>query len=97
MVAQTIFNEVICDKLFDNSIQKLYMRCCMNLAAYPVNILSPQFVDLGLTITDALDKGASLWTPSTRVEMPKDVTHLEITGSYLWKTTAVGDDVIANS
>ena len=68
MVAPPIFTEVICGKLSDSSIRDLYMRCWMDIAADPINILSPQFVNLGLSNIDVLDKGASLWTPFTVLE-----------------------------
>ena len=75
MVAPPIFTEVISDKLSDSSIQDLYMHCSLNLAEDPVNIPAPQFVDLGLSTINALDKGASLWTPTTRVGNPTYVAY----------------------
>ena len=51
------------------------MRWHMNLATDPVSIPLPQFVDLGLSTINTLDKGASIWTPVTTVLSPKDFTH----------------------
>ena len=47
----------------------------MNLAADPVNIPAPQFLNLGLSTINALDKEAILWTPTTIVGRPTDVAH----------------------
>ena len=60
LVVPPIFTEVICDKLYNSFIQDLYMPCRMNLAADPINILSLQLVDLGLSTIYSLDKGASI-------------------------------------
>ena len=67
MVVPPIFSGVLCDKLSDSSIQDIYTRCGMNLAADSVNIPAPKFVDLGFSAIDVVDKGASLWTPDIRV------------------------------
>ena len=69
----------------------------MNLAADPVNIPAPQFGYLGLYTIDALDKGAILWTPSTRVGSSMDVSYWSEPDHIFGKTTAVGDSVIAKS
>ena len=97
LVAPPIFTEVICDKLSGSSIRDIYMRCYMNLAADPVNIPVPQFVDLGLSNIDALDKGASLWTPTIRVGRPMDISYWNAPGYIFVKTIAVGDSVSEKS
>ena len=73
LVAPPIFTEVICDKLSYSSIQDLYTCCWMNLVADLVNVPARKFVDLGLSTINVLGKGASLWTPTTRVGRPTDV------------------------
>ena len=45
LVVPPIFSELIGDKLPDGSIRDIYTRCRMKVAADPVNILAPQFVD----------------------------------------------------
>ena len=92
-----IFIEVLCDKISDIFIQDLYTRRLMNLAAHPVNIPAPQFVDLGLLTIDALDKVASIWTPATRVGRPTDFSHWITPDHIFVKTTAVEDNVSAKS
>ena len=47
----------------------------MNLSADPVQILTPQFSDLGLLIIDALDKVSDLSTHATRIQRPTDGAH----------------------
>ena len=43
--------------------------------ADPINSMTPQFVDLGFSNVDSLDKGAGLWTPTTVVLGSADVAH----------------------
>ena len=97
LVATPIFTEVIYDKLTDSSIRDLYTRCQMNLTEYSVNIPEPQFVDLGLSTINALDKGASIWTPTTRFGRPTYVNHCSAPDHNFGKTTATGDAVSAKS
>ena len=65
----------------------------MNLMEDPVNILAPQFLDLGLLTINALDKSASLRTPPTRIRRPTDVAHGSTNDHIFGITTAVGDAV----
>ena len=67
LVAPPIFAEVLGEKLSNSSIRDIYTRCRKKLVVDPVNIPAPQFMDLGLLTINALDKGASLCTPTTRV------------------------------
>ena len=69
----------------------------MNLVADPTNVPAPQFVDLVLSTIDALDKGASLWSPATRVGRPKYVIYWSAPDHIFGKTAAVRDTVSANS
>ena len=66
----SIFSKLIGDKLSDGSSQGLYTRCRMNLMAYRIQILTPQFVDLGLSTIDELNKGSGLSTPATTFRRP---------------------------
>ena len=69
----------------------------MNLAADPINIPAPQLFDLGLSTINALDKSASLWTPTTRVGRPTDVAHGSAPDHICGKVTEVRDRVSAKS
>ena len=69
----------------------------MNLTSDPANIPAPQFVDLGLSNINALDKGASLWTPATRVGRPADVAHGSVSDLIPLKTTVVRENVSSKS
>ena len=69
----------------------------MHIAAYPINSVTQQFVELGLSTVDALDKGAGLWNPATRVGRPMDVDHWSVPDHIFGETTAVGDAVSAKS
>ena len=97
LVAPPIFTELHCEKLSDSSIQDLYTHCQMNLAEDIFNIPAPQFVDLGISTINALDKGFSLWTPATRVGRPTDVAHWSALDHIFRKTKSVGDAVSVNS
>ena len=97
MVAPPIFAEVLGDKISHNSIRGLYMRCRMKLTADPVNIPKPQFMDLGISTINALDKSASLWNPATRVGRPTDVTHGRVPDHIFEIVTAVREKVSAKS
>ena len=69
----------------------------MNLAADPVNIPAPQFLEFGLSTIDALEIGSSLWTPATRVVRPTDVAHWSAPDHIFGQTASFGDAVSANS
>ena len=61
----SIFSKVIVDKLYDSPSQYLCMCCRMNLVSDPVQIMTPQFIELGLSTIDAVDKVNGLSTPVT--------------------------------
>ena len=69
----------------------------MHLAADLVNSVTPQFVDLGLSNIDALDKVAGLWTPATRFGRPMDFSYWRSMDHIFGETTAVGDAVSTKS
>ena len=75
LVALLIFAEVLDDKISDSSSRDIYTHCKINRVVDPINIPALQLVDLGISSINALDKSASLWTPTTRVGMNKDVAH----------------------
>ena len=62
-----------------------------------VNIPELQFVDLGLSTINVLDKGTSRWTPTTRFGRPTDVSHWSTPNHIFGKNTVVGDAVRAKS
>ena len=51
----SIFSKIIGDKISNSSSQDIYMHCRMNITANPVQISTPQFVDLGILTINALD------------------------------------------
>ena len=89
MVAPPVFDEVLGDKLSNSSVRDLYMRCIINLVADSVNLPAPQFVDLGLSTINVLNKGDSLCTPATRVGGPVYVAHGSAPDHNFEKVTAV--------
>ena len=95
LVAPPIVTDVISDKLFNSSRQDLYARVGMNLEEYPVNPVTSQFVYLGLSTVDALDKEASLLTPATRVGISTDFSHQRAPDHIFGTTTAAGGAVNA--
>ena len=97
MVAPPIFTEVIGDKLSNSYSQDLYTSFKMNLAADPVNIPTPLFVDLGLLKINSIDKGASICTPATKIQRTMNVAHGIVIDHIFVKTTAVRDNVRENS
>ena len=97
LVAPPIFTEVLCEKLSESSNRDIYTLYWLNLLADPVNIPAPQFVDLGISTIDALSKGASLWTPATRVGRSTDATYWIAPDHIFGRTTAIGDSVSAKS
>ena len=73
------------------------MRCRMNLVADPANISSPQFVNLGLSTINALDKSAIIWTPYTIVGRTIDVAHGSAPDHIFEEVIAVEKKVSAKS
>ena len=95
LVESPVFTDILSEKLSDSSRWDIYTCYWMNLAEDPVNIPAPQFVYLGLSTINALDKGSSLCTPSTIVGKPTDGAHWRAPNHIFGETTAVGNDVIA--
>ena len=93
LVLPHIFTNVLSGKISDSSIRDLCTCCWMNLEADSINILEPQFFDLGHSRIDELDKVAGPLTPITTVVRPTDVTRLITLNHILGKSTVVGDAV----
>ena len=64
----SIFSKLIGHKISHGSIGDLYTRCRMNFAADPVQTQTPQFMNLGFSTINALDKIIGLSTPAEKVE-----------------------------
>ena len=58
----------------------------MNLAAYPVQILTPQLVDLGISNIDAMNKGSGLSTPATKTLRPMYGAHCRVPNHIFGET-----------
>ena len=97
LFAPPIFTNVPREKLSSSSSLVLHTRCWIKLPSDPINISTPKFVNSGISSINALDKGASIWTPSTIVGRPRDVSHWIAPDQILKRTTAVGDSMIAKS
>ena len=63
----SIFSKVICHKLSDSSSGDIYLRCRIDFASYPVQTQTPQFMDMGFSTINALDKSSGHSTPTTRI------------------------------
>ena len=66
--SESIFSKLIGHKIYNGSSGDLYMRCRMNFAADPVQTQTPQFMYLGISTINALDKSSGLSTPATRFQ-----------------------------
>ena len=51
-----IFTDVVSDKISNIPSRDIYARVGIHLATDPVNFMTPQFLDLGFSTVDALDK-----------------------------------------
>ena len=68
----------------------------MHLTTDPRNPMAPQFVDHGLSTVNALNKGARIWIPATRIIRLLDVTHWRAVYHYVGGIKAIGDAVEEN-
>ena len=73
------------------------MRFRMNLTVDPVNIPAPKFVDLRISIVDALGRGVRLWTPAIIVGRPTDVAYWNVPDHIFGENIQVGYSVSTNS
>ena len=67
LIALNNFTKLFIEKLYDSSRSDLYEHCRFHLATDPVNSVEPQFVNPGLSAINALNKGAGILTPGTRI------------------------------
>ena len=73
------------------------MRCEMHIEKYPLNPVTPQLVTHGFSTINALNTGAGIWRPTTRVRRSLDVTHWSSIDHAVGQSAAVGDTVGAKS
>ena len=97
LIVPPVITQVLSDKLSESSVRDLYERCGVHLTTDTVNPLSPQFMTHGFSNINALNKGARIWIPDTRVRMTPDVTHCIMADHDLGQITAVEDSVGAKS
>ena len=69
----------------------------MHLATDPINPVTSQFVDHGFSTADALNKGASIWSPATIIIRSSYVTHLSTENHDVGQIAEVEDYVGAKS
>ena len=75
----------------------IYARIGMHLATYPINPVTPQFVDHGLSTVNALNKGAGIWSPYTRARRFTDAAHCSAPNISEGEITAVVETLRAKS
>ena len=86
----SIFRKEIGDKLSNHLNSDLYMRCRMNLKAYPIQTQTPQFVDMGFLTIDALDDNSGFHTPATIIWRPTDGAHWSTPNNICGEITILG-------
>ena len=89
--------EILIDKLSDSFSMDLYARCRVQLETDRIIHVAPQFFTHEISAVDALNKGASIWNPATRVRRSPDVTHWSMVNHAVLQSAAVGDAVDAKS
>ena len=52
--------------------------------------MAPQFMDHGLSNVDALNKGAGIRSPATRIRRSPDATHWNAADCAVWQRAEVG-------
>ena len=97
MVAPPIFTKILGDTLSDISLWDIYTRFRMNLVSDTGNIPAPQFIDLGISTIDSLDKSASLCNPAIIVGSPTNSAHRSAKYYIFGINTAVRGAVSAKS
>ena len=65
----------------------------MHITTHPINPMAPKFVNNGLYVVGALNKGAIIWSPANKITSLPDVTHLRSSYHDVGKIAAVGDAV----
>ena len=97
LIAPPVITQVFSDKLSNSSIRYIYARCGMHLTTGPVNPVTSQFVTHGFSTANALNKGAEILIPDTRVRRSSYVTHWSASDNYVAQNAAVGDAVETKS
>ena len=97
MVVPRLITEVISDKISNISSRDIYTRFRIIFLEDPINIPPPQFVALGLSTINKLDKSASFWTSVTRFGWTNNVAHRSTQGNIFETTAVIRDDVSAKS
>ena len=90
----SIFREVIGHKLSDGSSGDLYTRCRINFGGDPVQIQTPQCMNLWFSTINALDESIVLSNPDTRIRQPADGYHLISQDHVFRKATLVGMSLV---
>ena len=85
----SFFNKVIGHKSSDGSSNDLYWRCRMNFVGDVVQTQTPQFMDLGISTSNALDESCVLGTPATSIQRPTDESHWSAPDHVFGEDTAV--------
>ena len=66
------WSKVICRKFSNKSSDDLYSQCCMNLMHDAVFIVSPNFMNMGISSIHTSDELGSVLIPITRIRRPTD-------------------------
>ena len=85
----SIFSKAISHRFHDGSSGDLYTHNSMNFAADPVQIQTPQFMDLSFLIFNALDEVSGLSTPTITILRPTDGAHWIAPNHVFGETAAV--------
>ena len=81
----SISSRLIGHKLYDGSIDDLYLRCRMNFANYTFQTQDPHFMDMGLPEINTSNRNSVLNTPATRILRPMDGSHWTFTDHVFGK------------
>ena len=81
----SIFSKVIGQKLSNSYRSDLYSRCRINFAADPVQIQTPQFMDMWFSAINALYETIGPITPDTIIQIPMDGSHWRVVDHFLVK------------
>ena len=92
-IAPPVLAELFSDKLSNSSISYLYACCGVHLSTDTSNPMAPQLFNHSLSAANALNKGAEIWIPATRIRNLPVVTHWSAAGRTVGKSAAVGDTV----
>ena len=71
----SIFSKVVGHKLSNGSSGYLYTRWRINFAADPVQIQTPQYMDMGFSAINTFDESSGLSPPATKIRKNVDGAH----------------------